>query len=85
VALAMLGVAIAQARNLLDRRIIRLYARQLLHVPVQVERALGLDAQIRQWAARIVNKRHALFLGRGPTYPVALEGALKLKEISYIH
>jgi glucosamine--fructose-6-phosphate aminotransferase (isomerizing) len=52
---------------------------------VQVERALGLDAQIRQWAARIVGKRHALFLGRGPTYPVALEGALKLKEISYIH
>jgi glucosamine--fructose-6-phosphate aminotransferase (isomerizing) len=85
VALAMLGLAIAQARKPVDRRVLKLYARQLLHIPVQVEKALKLDGQIRQWAARIVNKRHALFLGRGPTYPVALEGALKLKEISYIH
>ena len=85
VALAMLGFAIAQARKLLDPRILSAYAKQLLHVPAQVEKALSMDAQIREWAKRIVNKRHALFLGRGPTYPVALEGALKLKEISYIH
>jgi glucosamine--fructose-6-phosphate aminotransferase (isomerizing) len=85
VALAMLGLAIAQARQLLDRRVLSLYTRQLLHVPAQVEKALHLDAQIRNWAARIADKHHALFLGRGPAYPVALEGALKLKEISYIH
>jgi glucosamine--fructose-6-phosphate aminotransferase (isomerizing) len=85
VALAMLGFAIAQARKLLDRRMIALYARQLLHVPAQVEKVLHLDSKIRAWAERIAGKRHALFLGRGPTYPVALEGALKLKEISYIH
>jgi glucosamine--fructose-6-phosphate aminotransferase (isomerizing) len=85
VALAMLGFAIAQARKLLDRRMLALYARQLMHVPAQVEKVLHLDSKIRAWAERIAGKRHALFLGRGPTYPVALEGALKLKEISYIH
>ncbi len=85
VALAMFGFAIAQARKLLDRRMLALYSRQLMHLPAQVENVLHLDKQIRAWAARIAGKRHALFLGRGPTYPVALEGALKLKEISYIH
>ncbi len=85
VALGMFGFAIAQSRRLLDRRTLGLYARQLLHVPEQVEKTLKLDAQIRKWAERFASKNHALFLGRGPTYPVALEGALKLKEISYIH
>src|SRR5205085_8287314 len=50
-----------------------------------VERTLALEPQIKAWAQRFADKHHALFLGRGPTYPVALEGALKLKEISYIH
>jgi glutamine---fructose-6-phosphate transaminase (isomerizing) len=85
VALAMLGIAITQARKSVDQRVLALYAGQLLHLPAQVEHTLKLDGQIRRWAERICTKHHALFLGRGPTYPVALEGALKLKEISYIH
>ncbi|NGY05627.1 glutamine--fructose-6-phosphate transaminase (isomerizing) [Solimonas terrae] len=83
-ALGMLGLAIAQRRGL-DRRTVALYARQMAQVPTLVEHTLKLDGQIREWAKRFADKHHALFLGRGPSYPVALEGALKLKEISYIH
>jgi glutamine---fructose-6-phosphate transaminase (isomerizing) len=50
-----------------------------------VDSALKLDSRIRELAEKFVEKQHALFLGRGAMYPVALEGALKLKEISYIH
>ena len=50
-----------------------------------VEEVLGLDSRLRRLAEEFVDRRHALFLGRGSQYPVALEGALKLKEISYIH
>ncbi len=50
-----------------------------------VDRALALDGRVRRLAERFTEKHHALFLGRGPMYPIALEGALKLKEISYIH
>ncbi len=50
-----------------------------------VERALALDDRVRRLAERFVEKHHALFLGRGPMFPIAMEGALKLKEISYIH
>ena len=46
---------------------------------------LAAEADFKRWAARFVNKQHALFLGRGIHYPIAMEGALKLKEISYIH
>ena len=58
---------------------------QLRFLAAQIERVLAMDAQIAQWSERYVNKQHALFLGRGSHYPVAMEGALKLKEISYIH
>jgi glucosamine--fructose-6-phosphate aminotransferase (isomerizing) len=58
---------------------------QLVALPGQVEHALRLDADIERLATRFVDKQHALFLGRGFHYPVAMEGALKLKEISYIH
>ncbi len=84
VALALLGLAVAQARGI-DRRTIALYTRQLRRVPEMAERTLKLDPQIRRWAESFADKRHALFLGRGSSYPVAMEGALKLKEISYIH
>src|SRR3546814_1179103 len=57
----------------------------MAQVPKLVEHTLKLDGQIREWAQRFADKHHALFLGRGPSYPVALEGALKLKEVSYIH
>ena len=58
---------------------------ELLGLPGRMERALELDGEIARLAETFVDKEHALFLGRGVHYPVALEGALKLKEISYIH
>lgn len=57
----------------------------LRHLPAAIGRALELEPQIKAWAERFAMKQHALFLGRGIHYPIALEGALKLKEISYIH
>ena len=57
----------------------------LRSLPNAIDQALALDADIRRLAVRFMHRQHALFLGRGTHYPVALEGALKLKEISYIH
>lgn len=57
----------------------------LRHLPVALQHALQVEEQVRSWAERFSQKRHALFLGRGMHYPIAMEGALKLKEISYIH
>ncbi len=57
----------------------------LRHLPGSVQHALNLEPQIAVWSDRFAPKQHALFLGRGIHYPIALEGALKLKEISYIH
>ena len=50
-----------------------------------VQKVLALEPQIQDWSKRFADKQHALFLGRGPMWPIAMEGALKLKEISYIH
>jgi len=50
-----------------------------------MESVLAVEPQVRDWARRFQAKRHALFLGRGVHFPIAMEGALKLKEISYIH
>jgi len=59
---------------------------QLLHgLDAVINDALRLDPQILRWAGEMIDRKHALYLGRGPMYPIALEGALKLKEISYIH
>jgi glucosamine--fructose-6-phosphate aminotransferase (isomerizing) len=58
---------------------------QLRYVPGSIQHALNLEPQIQAWSERFAQRDHALFLGRGIHYPVALEGALKLKEISYIH
>lgn len=57
----------------------------MVQVPTRVEQCLSLDAIISQLSERFTHKHHTLFLGRGELYPIALEGALKLKEISYIH
>jgi len=57
----------------------------LRHLPVAVQKVLALEPAIAAWATQFADKQHALFLGRGHHYPIALEGALKLKEISYIH
>src|SRR3546814_10592854 len=61
------------------------YIEALRHLPGSVQHALNLEPQIAAWAERFAPKHHALFLGCGVHYPIALEGALKLKEISYIH
>ncbi|MHA7833937.1 MAG: glutamine--fructose-6-phosphate transaminase (isomerizing) [Algiphilus sp.] len=61
------------------------YVAQLMSVPRIIEEVLELDREVRALAERLVDKHHALFLGRNTMFPVALEGALKLKEISYIH
>jgi glucosamine--fructose-6-phosphate aminotransferase (isomerizing) len=58
---------------------------ELQHLPRAIEDALKLEPAIIKLAAEFIHRQHALFLGRGVQYPVALEGALKLKEISYIH
>ncbi|HFD32413.1 MAG TPA: SIS domain-containing protein, partial [Gammaproteobacteria bacterium] len=59
--------------------------KQLISLPAKVEEVLALDDKIKEIAEQFGDKHHALFLGRGTQYPVAMEGALKLKEISYIH
>ncbi len=61
------------------------YLEELRYLPGSVQHALNLEPQIASWAERFAPKADALFLGRGLHYPIALEGALKLKEISYIH
>jgi glutamine---fructose-6-phosphate transaminase (isomerizing) len=84
VALALLALEIARHHGLEMSRYEAL-VHQLETLPGAVRDALALDANIRQLAERFVAKDHALFLGRGTQFPVAMEGALKLKEISYIH
>ena len=63
----------------------RAIVKELESLSARVAHALTLENDIQQWAERFGDKEHALYLGRGPQYPVAMEGALKLKEISYIH
>jgi glutamine---fructose-6-phosphate transaminase (isomerizing) len=83
-ALALLTLELARTRGLSEERQRALVA-ELESIPGLVTEALKLDPQIHALAERLVTKEHALFLGRGTHFPVALEGALKLKEISYIH
>jgi glutamine---fructose-6-phosphate transaminase (isomerizing) len=83
-ALSLLGVALARRHGLAGDEEGDL-VRQLAAIPALLEKVLDMDASIELLAERFVDKHHALFLGRGIQFPVALEGALKLKEISYIH
>ncbi len=83
-ALGLLIVALAK-HTVPDAARERELVTELLHVPALAEQALKLDGVIQGLAERFVDKRHALFLGRGPLHAIAMEGALKLKEISYIH
>ena len=85
VALFILAATLAKQRDLLDSTQERTMLEALRQIPSSVQHALNLEPQIREWAKSFVDKHHALFLGRGIHYPIALEGALKLKEISYIH
>ena len=84
VALLLLVAVLGRRRGLAadgEARIVGL----LRILPGLVEQVLALDAKVQAWVPFFANKQHALFLGRGTQYPVAMEGALKLKEISYIH
>jgi glucosamine--fructose-6-phosphate aminotransferase (isomerizing) len=83
-ALGMLVVALAKHHGMTREREHQLVTR-LIEVPGLIELALTLDGDVREMAERIKDKHHALFLGRGALFPIAMEGALKLKEISYIH
>ncbi|BCM26232.1 glutamine--fructose-6-phosphate transaminase (isomerizing) [Methyloradius palustris] len=85
IALFTLAVTLAKQRALLSPVQEQTYLGELRHLPGSIQHALNLEPQIREWAKAFAHKHHALFLGRGMHYPIALEGALKLKEISYIH
>ena len=85
VALFTLACTLAKLRGRLDEATEAEHIEALRHLPGSVQHALNLEPQITAWSERFAPKANALFLGRGVHYPIALEGALKLKEISYIH
>jgi glucosamine--fructose-6-phosphate aminotransferase (isomerizing) len=85
VALFTLAATLAKQCGLLSTEAEQEHLSALRRLAGSVQYALNLEPQIREWAKSFANKQHALFLGRGIHYPIALEGALKLKEISYIH
>jgi glucosamine--fructose-6-phosphate aminotransferase (isomerizing) len=84
-ALFLLTLVLAKLKGRLSDTEEAIQLQALRHLPAAIGRALELEPQIKAWAERFAMKQHALFLGRGIHYPIALEGALKLKEISYIH
>lgn len=84
-ALYLLTLVFAKIRGRLTAEAEADALNRLRHIPTALTAVLALEPQIIAWAERFARKEHALFLGRGMHYPIALEGALKLKEISYIH
>ena len=85
VGLLLLTLALGQVRGSLDSAIEAELVTALRGLPGNLQEALAMDRTVEQVAALFAEKHHTLFLGRGAQYPVAMEGALKLKEISYIH
>lgn len=85
VALFLLMAVLAKLKGRLGKEQEKAWLTELRFLPEQVRQVLALEPEIAHWAESFADKRHALFLGRGRHYPIALEGALKLKEISYIH
>jgi glucosamine--fructose-6-phosphate aminotransferase (isomerizing) len=85
VGLFLLTLALAQVRGHLTDEQEAQHLKALRHLPVAVQAVLALEPQVVAWSEAFARKENALFLGRGLHYPIALEGALKLKEISYIH
>ncbi|MBF0505708.1 MAG: glutamine--fructose-6-phosphate transaminase (isomerizing) [Nitrospirae bacterium] len=85
VALYLLAIALGSVRGTLGKPEASKLLGDLLHLPAQVEHTLELDASISALAKELFKTKEFLYLGRGINYPIALEGALKLKEISYIH
>ncbi|MFM0509395.1 MULTISPECIES: glutamine--fructose-6-phosphate transaminase (isomerizing) [unclassified Paraburkholderia] len=85
VALFVLAATLGKMRGRVSEQQEAVYLKQLRHLPAALNSVLALEPQIIAWSEEFSRKEHALFLGRGLHYPIALEGALKLKEISYIH
>jgi glucosamine--fructose-6-phosphate aminotransferase (isomerizing) len=85
IALELLGLFLAERRNTMSADERRAVLQTMMHAPVAVSEALKADSAVLEAAKKFFTARDFLFLGRGTCYPIALEGALKLKEISYIH
>ena len=85
VALALLALKLGRARGALSEEALLSFVEHLYHIPAQMEHALADDTEVVKIARIFQEHRDFLYLGRGVNYPIALEGALKLKEISYIH
>ncbi|SFE44267.1 glutamine--fructose-6-phosphate transaminase (isomerizing) [Nitrosomonas sp. Nm166] len=83
--LLLLTVTLAKMRHQLSSESEHQMIAALRHLPAALQNALQVESQVKTWAKGFAKKHHALFLGRGVHYPIAMEGALKLKEISYIH
>jgi glucosamine--fructose-6-phosphate aminotransferase (isomerizing) len=83
--LFLLTLALAQTKGRLSDADEAMHIRDMRHLPAALQAVLALEPQIIAWAEEFASKENALFLGRGTHYPIALEGALKLKEITYIH
>ena len=84
-ALVLLTLVLAKMRGRLSAEKEQEFIQALRHLPAALSHVLQVEPQIKEWAKKFAAHDHALFLGRGIHYPIALEGALKLKEISYIH
>ena len=84
VALLLLTIVLSQ-KNKNPTKKLKQLIQQLTQLPNTIKHVLALDSHIKQLSKKFIDKEHVLFLGRGAQYPIALEGALKLKEISYIH
>ncbi|MGH8751567.1 MAG: glutamine--fructose-6-phosphate transaminase (isomerizing), partial [Burkholderiales bacterium] len=84
-ALFLLTLVLAKLRKKISPQREMEWVDALRHLPNAVQHVLGLEQQVAAWAQKFAAKQHALFLGRGMHHPIAMEGALKLKEISYIH
>ncbi|MCB0326398.1 MAG: glutamine--fructose-6-phosphate transaminase (isomerizing) [Bdellovibrionales bacterium] len=84
-ALALLTLAIAYQRKSISNAEVRDMTQQLLHLPSLIEECLDMNPHVEKLAKELIDVRDVLYIGRGSSYAIALEGALKLKEISYIH
>jgi glucosamine--fructose-6-phosphate aminotransferase (isomerizing) len=84
-ALFLLALVLARLQGKLSPAEEQKHVKALRHLPLALGAVLALEPQVIAWAERFARREHALFLGRGLHYPIALEGALKLKEISYVH
>jgi glucosamine--fructose-6-phosphate aminotransferase (isomerizing) len=83
--LFLLTLALAQSKGRLSDEDEAMHLKAMRHLPAALQAVLALEPQIISWSQEFASKENALFLGRGTHYPIALEGALKLKEITYIH